>query len=457
MQPKDKYIMTIDSIAVGGDGVGHIDGMTVFVPQTCRGDRVEIELTRVKSGFAYGRVTTLLTPSPHRRNGFCPTSEHCGGCNFAHMAYSEQLAVKQQLVTDSLQRIGGFGDFCAESTLAAPRPERYRNKMVFPLGYDDAGCIAGGFYAPGSHRLVPLSDCRQGDHAAALWLAATVNFLQSQHISVYNEATHRGLARRLFIRLAEGTREAMAVLTINGKSLKNAEAWVDALCAVKTDYRLKSILLNTHTEPNNLLLGKTNRVLYGTETIEDTLDGLRFSVSPHSFYQINAPQTERLYHTALSLANLTGNETVLDLYCGIGTISLFAARHAAHVTGVEIVPQAIINARENALRNHIDNVDFICGSAESVAPQLIQKGAAPDVVFLDPPRKGAEGVALDAVLQMAPQKIVYISCNPSTLARDAKHLAQGGYYLRRAIPADMFPNTSHVECVVLMSRICSGK
>lgn len=452
MQPGDKKTTIIDAIAVGGDGVGRIDGMAVFVPQTCRGDHVEIELTRVKSGCCYGRVTRLLKPSPRRREGFCRYAAQCGGCQFSQMAYGEQLDVKRRLVTDALQRIGGFSDLEAEPTLAAPRTERYRNKMVFPLGKDASGRIAGGFYAPGSHRLVPLSDCRQGDRAAAQWLSATVDFLRKQQIPIYDEATHRGLARRLFIRLAEGTREAMVVLTLNGKTLKNADVLVEALLNIETDYRLCSVILNIHTEPNNLLLGKTNRVLYGRPYIEDTLGGLRFSISPHSFYQINAPQTERLYNTALELAGLTGRETVLDLYCGIGTITLFAAGCAARAIGVEIVPQAIIDARENAARNHIDNVEFICGSAEAVAPQLIQEGAAPDVVFLDPPRKGADLAALDAILKMAPQKIVYISCNPATLARDAKHLATGGYQLCRAIPADMFPNTSHVETVVLLSR-----
>lgn len=453
MLPGEKKTVTIESVAVGGDGVGRIDGMAVFVPQTCRGDMAEIELTRVKSGCAYGRVVQIVTPSPHRREGFCPQSTTCGGCNFAHMQYAEQLAVKRQIVTDALQRIGGFTGFEAEPTLAAPRPERYRNKMVFPLGKDAKGRIAGGFYAPGSHRLVPLTDCRQGDRAAALWLAAVVDFLNEQHISVYDEGTHRGLARRLFVRLAEGTREAMVVLTINGKSLKNAHLLVQALRSVQTDYQLKSIILNMHTEANNLLLGKTNRVLFGTDRIEDTLGGLRFSVSPHSFYQINAPQTERLYNTALDLAALSGQESVLDLYCGIGTITLFAAAHAAQVTGVEIVPQAICDARENAKQNQIQNASFICGSAESIAPQLIESGTAPDVVFLDPPRKGAEKAALDAVAHMAPQKIVYISCNPATLARDAAHLARSGYRLCRVIPADMFPNTSHIESCALLQRI----
>lgn len=452
MQKGDRAVVTIEAVAAGGDGVGRIDGMAVFVPRTCRGDQVEIVLNRVKSGCAYGTVTKLLQPSPYRRADFCMSSDSCGGCDFAHMAYGEQLTVKKQIVVDALERIGGFSGVHVGETLAAPRAERYRNKMVFPLGRDAAGQIAGGFFAPGSHKLVPLADCRQGDRAASLWLAAAVDYLQETNTTLYDEKTGRGAARRLFVRLAEGTKEAMVVLAANTKKLKQPELLTEKLLAVKTDYQLKSIMLNIHTRPDNLLLGPKNKVLFGRDYIEDSLGGLRFSVAAHSFYQINAPQTEVLYDTALSMAELSGTETVLDLYCGIGTISLFAARRAARVIGVEIVPQAIENAKENALRNHITNVDFLLGSAETVAPRLAETDAAPSVVFLDPPRKGADVAALNAVVRMNPEKIVYVSCNPATLARDAKLLCAQGYHLRKATPADMFPNTSHVETVVLIQR-----
>ncbi len=450
MQAGDRATVTIASVAAGGDGVARLNGMAVFVPGTCPGEVAEIELVHVKSGCAFGRVLRILEPSKNRRIDFCATAGRCGGCDLAHMAYQEQLAVKRQIVADALERIGGFQGVEVEETLASPRPERYRNKMVFPLGTDKAGQPAGGFYAVGSHELVPLSDCRQGHQAVSLWLKEVLAFLREEGISVYQEKTRRGVARRVFVRLAEGTREAMVVLTVNAEGIPHPEKLVERLLSIKSDYQLAGILLNIHKTPDNLLLGKKSQVLYGRDYIEDVLGGLRFRISAHSFYQINAPQTERLYNTALSLADLSGNETVLDLYCGIGTISLFAAGCAGRVIGVEVVPQAIENAKENAQRNGISNVEFLLGKAEEIAPRLVAE--KPEAVFLDPPRKGAERSALEAVLTMAPPKIVYISCNPATLARDAKFLCENGYQLTTAIPVDMFPNTSHVECCVLLCR-----
>ena len=430
--------------------MGRLFGMTVFVPLSCRGDEAEIELVRVKSGYAYGKLIKLITPSPYRREGFCASINECGGCDLAHMSYEEQLTVKRQIVQDAITRIGGFADITVEKTLRAPKAERYRNKMVFPLGKDASGKVCGGFYAPGSHDLVPLSDCRQGDESASLWLSETVRFLNEYNISVYDEATHKGIARRFFVRLAEGTKEAMAVLTINAKGLPYADIWAKRLLAVPTEFKLKSIIINIHKEPNNLLLGKENKVLSGREYIVDTLGELTFHISPHSFYQVNPLQTTRLYQTALDLAELTGCETVLDLYCGIGTISLFAAKYARRVIGVEVVPQAIENAKENAQRNGILNTEFILGKAEDIAPELAKE--KPDLIFLDPPRKGADPKTLEAIITMAPEKVVYISCNPATLARDLAILCKEDYQIKTVIPVDMFPNTSHVETVALLSQ-----
>lgn len=450
MQAGDKAVITITGIAAGGDGVGRVDGAVVFVPGTCRGDVAEIIIEYVKSGCFYGRILRFLEKSPHHRADFCNVCGVCGGCNFAHMDYSEQLTVKKQIVEDAMQRIGGFCGYVVDETLSAPKNERYRNKIVFPLGTDKKGQPVGGFYAPGSHDLIPLSDCRQGDSAASGWLSAAVSFLREFGISVYNEKTGKGLARRLFVRLAETTREAMVVLTINGNKLPHAEEFVKRLSAVKTGYKLTSVMLNIHKEANNLLLGSQNKLLYGKEYIEDVLGGFSFRISAHSFYQVNSPQTERLYQTALDLAALSGSETVLDLYCGIGTISLFASRTAGRVIGVEVVPQAIENAKGNAERNGVLNAEFILGKAEEVAPKL--KKENPTVVFLDPPRKGADKKALEAIITMAPEKVVYISCNPATLARDLKFLCGEGYRLEKVIPVDMFPNTAHVETVALLTK-----
>ncbi len=452
MEKGSKVLLTIDAIAAGGDGVGRVDGLAVFVPNTCRGDQIEAEIYRVKSGLAYGKITKLIQPSPCRRADFCAQESLCGGCDFAHMTYDEQLAVKRQIVYDALTRIGGFRDAEVSDTLPSPKQERYRNKMVFPFGRDDSGNTCGGFFAPASHKLISLSDCRQGDETVSRYLAAAVEYLTETNTTLYDEATHKGSARRLFVRLAEGTKEAMVVLAANAKKLKNPELLVEKLLAVKTDYKLTSVMFSRHQKPDNLLLGPENKVLYGRDYIEDILGGLTFHIAAHSFYQINPLQTEVLYNTALDMANLSGNETVLDLYCGIGTISLFAARRAGKVIGVEIVPSAIENAKENAERNNIQNAEFLLGGAEDIAPRLAKDGIRPDVIFIDPPRKGSDARTLDAMIEMSPEKIVYVSCNPATLARDAKYLCEKGYRLISATPADMFPNTSHVESVILLSR-----
>lgn len=452
MEKGSKVFLTIDAIAAGGDGVGRVDGLAIFVPNTCRGDQIEAEITRVKSGLAYGKITKLIQPSPCRRADFCARDTLCGGCDFAHMAYDEQLSVKRQIVCDALTRIGGFRDINVADTLPSPKQERYRNKMVFPFGRDENGNIAGGFFAPASHKLIPLTDCRQGDETVSRYLAAAVDYLTETGTTLYDETTHKGAARRLFVRLAEGTKEAMVVLAANAKKLKSPELLVEKLLAVGTDYKLTSVMFSRHQKPDNLLLGPENKVLYGRDYIEDILGGLTFHIAAHSFYQINPGQTEVLYNTALDLANLSGGETVLDLYCGIGTISLFAARRAKKVIGVEIVPSAIENAKQNAERNEIKNAEFLLGSAEDIAPRLAADGIRPDVIFIDPPRKGSDTKTLDAMLTMSPEKIVYVSCNPATLARDAKYLCEKGYRLISATPADMFPNTSHVETVALLIR-----
>lgn len=452
MEIGQKIELTITDVAAGGAGVGRYEGLAVFVPGTCANEQILARVTRIKSGCAFADLLSVTKPSPMRRADFCPSAGLCGGCDLAHMDYSEQLAIKRKIVADALARIGGFFDVPVSETLPAPRPERYRNKMVFPLGRDKKGKASGGFYASGTHDVIPLSDCRQGDSAASLWLSEILAYLNEMNISIYDEHTRRGLARRVFVRLAEGTKEAMVVLTATADRLPKPEKLIGRLLKVKTDYKIKSILLNIHKEPNNLLLGKTSRVLYGRDYIVDTLGDLQFHISPHSFYQINAPQTKNLYETALELAYLTGTETVLDLYCGIGTISLFAAKKAAHIIGVEIVPQAIQDAKENAARNGIKNAEFITGSAEEVAPRLAGSGKTPQVVILDPPRKGAEQAALSAIIQMNPERIVYVSCNPATLARDAKFLCENGYTLQKAIPADMFPNTSHCEVICALHR-----
>ena len=461
MPEKNKnYEITITGFGSNGEGIGRIDNMAVFVPGGCEGDILEIKLIKIKSSYAVGKILRILKPSEFRQESFCPASSRCGGCQLAHVAYDKQLAVKKQMVTDCLERIGGLSLNHAEvfDTLGMESPYRYRNKMVFPIGRDSGGKPVGGFYAQHSHTVVPLEDCMLGGSAASMILHTVLDFTNEYRISVYDEAAHKGLVRRVFVRFGYTSREAMAVISINGSKLPHAEQLVSRLLALSLpDYRLNSILLNCNTERNNLVLSGKNVVLYGTETIRDTLCGMEYMISPNSFFQVNPLQTERLYSKALEFAEISGTETVVDLYSGIGTISLAASRTAKNVIGVEIVPQAVADARENASLNRVTNVTFYEGSAEDISVKLAKDHLVPGVVILDPPRKGSDETTLGAILSMSPKKIVYISCNPSTLARDLKILTNGGYSLKKIQPVDMFPHTSHVEVVCLLSKLNSNK
>ena len=331
-------------------------------------------------------------------------------------------------------------------------PFRYRNKMVFPVGKQD-GKAVGGFYAKRSHDVIPLENCPSGERAASIALSGVVSFLNTENIAPYDEKTRKGSVRRVFVRTGFHSRELMIVISSATEKIKNVDKLVQMLVAQNYEgYTLKSIILNINKKPNNLVLGERNITLWGKDTIRDTLMGLSFSISPHSFFQVNPVQTEVLYSAALSLADIDEQTTVLDVYCGIGTISLCAAKKAKQVIGVEIVENAISDAKENAVENGIKNAEFYCGAAEEIVPKLIANNCRPDVVILDPPRKGSDAKTLSAILAANPKRIVYVSCNPATLARDARFLADGGYMLTHVIPVDMFPNTEHVEVVALLTR-----
>lgn len=455
LKPDSIYEVNIDACGAGGEGICHIEQIAVFVPGACEGDTARIQITKVKTSYAFARLLQVVAPSPHRQTPPCPVYGKCGGCQLMHLTYKKQLAFKKQVVIDALARIGHLDVSAAQifDTIGMDPPARYRNKMVFPIGKKADGRITGGFYAPKSHHIIALSDCLLGCSFASACLSAVLTYMKEYRIQPYDEQSHTGLVRRLFVRTGYHTKKAMAVLSVNGRKLPKEQQLVELLRQVPSDeYHLSSILLNSNTERNNLVLGGENRVLFGESSIDDTLCGLSFSISPNSFYQVNPVQTEKLYETAISFAGLTGSETVLDLYCGIGTISLCAAKKAARVIGVEIVPQAVYNATENARRNRIQNAEFFTGKAEAFSEKLKEEGLAPDVVFLDPPRKGSDAGTLDAVLQMAPKQIVYISCNPATLARDLEVLAAGGYALKKVQPVDMFPHTAHVETIMLLQR-----
>lgn len=454
MKPKDLLRLEITGTAQDGRGVARADGLVVFVSGTLEGETVTATVYTVHKTYATAGVVEIIKPSPYRAEPFCPVQESCGGCPMAHITYGKQLEVKKQTVSDAFTRLGKFelADGMIHDTCGMTHPFAYRNKMVFPVGMEK-GKAVGGFYAPRSHSIIPLSHCASGEKAASAALACVTEFMNEARVSAYDEKTKKGILRRVFVRTGYHTKELMVVICAAKEQIPGEEKLIQKLLhADYSGYTLKSIVLNVNKKPNNLVLGDKNRTLWGADTIRDTLMGLSFSISPHSFFQVNPVQTEMLYQKALDLAEIGENDTVLDIYCGIGTISLCAAKRAKKVIGVEIVEKAISDAKENAARNGVNNAEFICGAAEDIVPELMQKNLQPDVVIIDPPRKGSDEKTLAAILQAQPRRIVYVSCNPATLARDARFLADGGYTLCEVTPVDMFPNTEHVECCVLLCR-----
>ena len=456
MKPKERIELQITATAQDGRGIARHEGLVIFVAGTLEGETVLAQVYTVHKTYATAGTIRILKASPYRAESFCSALGACGGCPLGHITYEKQLEIKKQTVLDALVRLGKFdaSTFEIEDTCGMNEPFRYRNKMVFPVGVTQ-GAVSGGFYAPRSHSLVVLSDCKAGEKAASATLLCVTEFMNRKHIAPYDEKTKKGSIRRVFVRTGYHSKELMIVVSSATENVKNADELVTALLAQDYgDYTLKSIILNVNHKPDNLVLGDKNITLWGKDTISDNLMGLCFSISPHSFFQVNPEQTRVLYQKALDFAELDANTTVLDIYCGIGTISLCAAKQAKHVIGVEIVDKAIEDAKENAKRNDISNAEFYCGAAENIVPELIEKNLHPDVVIIDPPRKGSDEKTLSAILAARPERIVYVSCNPATLARDARYLADGGYTLTHVTPVDMFPNTEHIECAAVL--VCPG-
>ena len=425
-------------------------GIPVFVPGAAQGDTLRVRVVKSLKTYAFGRIEEILSPSPDRVEEDCPVSRQCGGCVFRHISYEAELRAKEQRVRDALSRIGGFSDLPVLPILGAQQPDRYRNKAQFPIGSDGEGGILFGFYSTHSHRIIPCKDCLlhpvefiRAMEAVSRWQAETGE-------TAYDEEMGKGTLRHLYLRKGFASGQVMVCIVANAASLRGEER----LCELLRESvpGLSGVLLNRNTERTNVVLGKENRVLWGSELLEDTLCGLRFTLSPHSFYQVNRDQAERLYETAAQYAALTGKETVLDLYCGAGTIGLSMAAHAKRLIGVEIVEDAVENARANAARNGVTNAEFFCGDAPKAAAMLRARGEAPDVVILDPPRKGCGEELVDIVSSMLPRRVVYVSCDPATLARDLRFFASRGYQPQEARPADLFPRTAHVETVVLLSK-----
>lgn len=451
------YELVIEDMSTEGQGIGRIEGMAVFVGGTVVGDVVKAELTKLKKNYAFGRLTELLEPSPDRVEPSCGYSKDCGGCSLQAMSYEGQLKLKRKMVTDKLIRIGGIENPTVHDTIGMSDPWRYRNKAQFPVGE-----AAVGFYQAKSHQVVNCNECLIQSEPAEKLAKALREYMRSDHISAYDEKTGKGLIRHLIVKTAFGTGEVMAILVINGKGLPNGEKLVymmdDAVNELEPnpetglEYSLESVVLNINKKKTSEIMGEDCITLAGKSTILEKAGRLEFEISPLSFYQVNPVQMVKLYDKALEYAGLTGAETVLDLYCGVGTIGLYCASQAKKVIGIESVKSAVIDANRNAVINGIVNAEFICGKAEDELPKLLEQGISADVVILDPPRSGCDPALLDAVAQAEPSRIVYVSCDPATLARDVKILGEKGYRFMEAQPVDMFPMTGHTEICCLLER-----
>lgn len=471
MKKNDLFSLEITDMGVGGEGIGKYEGMTFFVKDALIGDTIKARATKLKKNYGYARVEKIIIPSHYRVVPECPLHRQCGGCQIQALSYEEQLAFKKQKVKNNLMRIGGFAEEEVDAVMlpavGMEYPYRYRNKAQFPVGYDKAGNLVMGFYAARSHQIIPVKDCLLGVKENEPILAAVMQWMSDYQIPAYDENTGKGVVRHILIRYGFTTKEIMVCLIINANKLLQEETLVEALRQIEG---MTSISINSNLEKTNVILGKETQCIWGMPYITDyihlrntqdfslTDTAIAYHISPQSFYQVNPVQTEKLYSTALEFAQLTGKESVWDLYCGIGTISLFLSQKARQVYGVEIVPQAIEDAKNNARLNGITNAQFFVGKAEEVLPEFYEKSAGdeemrhPDVIVVDPPRKGCDEQCLSTMLAMKPERIVYVSCDSATLARDLRILVDGGYELKKVQAFDQFAHTTHVETVVLLSK-----
>jgi len=443
------YIVEITGMNHEGQGVGRIDNFAVFVEGATTGELVEIKLIKVAKNYGVGKLLKILRPSPSRTSPFCSAYKRCGGCSLQHIDYKAQLEYKTDLVRETVRRIGKLEDVLVHDTIGMERALNYRNKAQYPVA-SVKGEVVIGFYAKRSHDVIPSDECGIQDKTSNRVREIVRDFIIKNGISVYDETKGEGLVRHLMTRKGFRTGEVMVVIVINGKGLPEKQKLVEALTSNIKE--VKSIMLNINTKNTNVILGEKNIKIYGSDTITDYIGKFKFDISPLSFFQVNPVQTEVLYNKALEYAGLTGKETVFDLYCGIGTISLFLSEKAKKVYGVEVVEAAVLDARKNARLNGVTNVEFMVGEAEKVVPDIYSRGVTADVVVVDPPRKGCDASLLETLVNMRPERIVYVSCNPSTLARDLGYLAEKGYRAVEVQPVDMFPHTAHVESCVLITR-----
>ena len=446
MQKNQVLTLTADTLGAEMEGVCRADGMAVFVPGLLPGETANVRIVKVEKRYAFGRMESKpVTASEDRCQPDCPVFPRCGGCSCRHMTYAATLEAKRKQVEDCFKRIGHL-DVTVPPVLGMEEPSHYRNKTALPVG----GTVEQpqlGFFAPRSHTLIPVTDCPNAMPPANELAAAFLDWMRSNRVAPYDETTHTGLVRHLVIRVNR-KHEAMVTVVVNGRSLPDEKG----LAAAMQAHGAVSVILNENRERTNVILGRHYRTIAGSDTLGDVLCGLSFELSPAAFFQVNPVQTEKLYQTALDFAELDENDTLCDVYCGAGTITLMMARHCKKALGIEIVPQAIDNARENAARNQIKNADFRVGAAEAVLPELVKNGLRPDVIVVDPPRKGLEPAVIDAMAAAQPKRIVYVSCNVATQARDAALLDAAGYHVQKVQPVDMFCWTSGVETVILLSQ-----
>ncbi|MBR3771866.1 MAG: 23S rRNA (uracil(1939)-C(5))-methyltransferase RlmD [Clostridium sp.] len=450
----DEFELEIDDLGAEGEGIGHLDGYTLFVKDALPGDVIRVKVIKAKKNYGYGRLMEILKSSKNRVEPVCPVAKQCGGCQIQHLSYEAQLSYKENKIKNCLVRLGKFPqeqiDSIMEPIMGMDEPYHYRNKAQFPVGRSKDGEIVTGFYASRTHSIIPATGCAIQDKRNEQILETIIGTMKEYNIEPYDESSHKGLIRHILTRVGYHTGEIMVCLVLNGTSLPHQDVFIERLTAIEG---MKSISINVNKEKTNVILGTKVKTLWGEDYIVDSIGDIKYQISPLSFYQVNPVQTQKLYHTALDYADLTGDEIVWDLYCGIGTISLFLAQKAKRVYGVEIVPEAIADANRNKAFNHIENVEFFVGASEEVLPQKYKESngqMSADVIVVDPPRKGCDAALLQTVMDMAPQKVVYVSCDPATLARDLRILCDGGYELTKVRGCDMFGHSGHVETVIMM-------
>ena len=450
MKKNDFCTIEITGMTAEGNGVGRTgDGMAVFVPLTAVGDVISCKIVKVGKSFSYGIIDRIITPSPDRIQSDCSVSDKCGGCTFRHMSYSAELAVKDKLVRDAFLRLGGFKDIQFDE-ICGGDTDRCRNKAQYPAAEQNGRAVCG-FYSKRSHRVVPFTECRLQPKIFGDITEECLRLVNDKKIPAYSEENGSGILRHIYLRRGFHSGEIMVCFVVKNKSRLNDFSDIGKIISEKY-HDIKSVILNINPKNTNVIMGTENITLCGSDEITDTLCGKKISLSPMSFYQVNTAQAERLYRQGMEYAELTGEETVLDLYCGAGTIGLAFSDKAKKIIGCEIVPEAIENAKKNAAVNGVKNAEFYCGDAGELAKKLADEGIAPDVAVIDPPRKGCDTLTLDSLLRMSPKRIVMISCNPATAARDVKYLAENGYEVKKAKAFDLFPRTGHVETVVLLSK-----